>query len=90
MAAVRQKVCNETGWVPYNDGPACTGLAALEVTCTPNDPAVKVRDPKVTVRATYRFPLVSFYLAPLLGNPAATAVVTTFEMSNESAIPCTL
>lgn len=87
-AAVRQIVCNETGWVTYGDAAACTGLTALEVSCTPNDAAVRVRDPKVTVRATYRFPLISFYLAPLLGNPAATAVVTTFEMTNESAIPC--
>ena len=88
QAVVRQMVCNETGWVPYRDAAACTGLTALEVACTPNDPTVLVRDPKVTVRATYRYNLVSFYLAPLIGNPAATAVTTTYELTNESAIPC--
>ena len=87
-AAVRQMVCNETGWVPYRDAGACTALTALEVSCTPNDPTVSVRDPKVTVRATYRYSLVSFYLAPVLGDPAATSVTTTYELTNESAIPC--
>jgi len=87
-AAVRQKVCNETGWVAYGDGAACSGLTALEVTCTPNDATIVVRDPKVSVRATFRYSLVSFYLAPLIGNPARTAVTTTYELTNESATPC--
>lgn len=87
-ATVRQWVCNATGWVAYGDAAACTGLTALEVTCTPNDPTVAVRDPKVTVRAAFRFPLVSFYLAPLLGDPATTDVATTYEVTNESAVPC--
>ena len=89
VASVRQRVCDETGWVPFRNGTACTGLTALEVTCTSNDPAVLVRDPKVTVRATFRFSLVSLYLAPLIGNPAATSVATTYEITNESAVPCT-
>jgi Flp pilus assembly protein TadG len=87
-AAVRQRVCDETGWVAYRDATACSQLTALEVVCTPNDPTVLVRDPKVTVRVTYRYGLVSFYLAPIIGNPAATTVVVTYEMSNESAVPC--
>ena len=87
-AAVRQLVCNETGWVPYGNAAACSGLTALEVVCTANDPGVLVPDPKVTVRVTYRYGLVSFYLAPIIGNPATTAVVVTFEMTNEAAIPC--
>lgn len=87
-AAVRQLVCNETGWVAYGDAAACNGLTALEVSCTPNDATVEARNPKVTVRAKYSFDLVSFYLAPLLGNPAATDVATTYEMTNESAVPC--
>jgi len=32
---------------------------------------------------------VSFYLAPLIGDPAATAVTTTYEVTNESTVPCT-
>ncbi len=87
-AAVRQRVCDETGWVAYGDATACSGLTALEVICTPNDPTVLVRDPKVTVRVTYRYGLVSFYLAPIIGNPAATTVVVTYEMTNEAAVPC--
>lgn len=88
-AAVRQRVCDDTGWVPFGDATACSQLTALTVECLPNDPTVAVRDPKVTVRTTYRYPLVSFYLAPIIGNPAATSVVVTYEMTNESTIPCT-
>jgi Flp pilus assembly protein TadG len=82
QAAVRQKVCNETGWVAFGDAGACSSLTALQVTCT-------VAGGVVTVGATYRYPLVSFYLAPFLGNPAATSVATTFKLSTDAlSVPC--
>lgn len=88
-ASMRQRVCDETGWVAYGDGSACSSLSTLTVACTANDPNVTVADPKVSVRVTFKWPLVSFYLAPIIGDPATTSVLVTYQLTNEGATPCT-
>lgn len=88
-ASVRQRVCDETGWVAYGDTGACSSLRAVTVACVANDPNVAVADPKVSVRVTFQWPLVSFYLAPIIGDPATTSVLVTYQLTNEEATPCT-
>lgn len=65
----------------------CGRLTAIQVVC-----AGERSDPSGTPRRRFEPPTVTawvgFYLARILGSPVATSVVVTFEMANESAVPC--